>query len=148
MSQSRKTLTQYADELDQWVAQGWLTGHETFIDLQDMITLTDLIYQEAAGSQEVQAEILGIKGRFETVLASYLPPGSPGTILEALHTHPRRPSWHVAWHGAVLAQAPGGFLMSWTSGRHARLASASMAPTGVAHRSSSLANLEPYPRRA
>ena len=57
---------------------GVATGHETFIDLQDMITLTDLIYQEAAGSQEVQAEILGIKGRFETVLASYLPPACLG----------------------------------------------------------------------
>jgi hypothetical protein len=84
MAQSRKTLTQYADELEQWVAQGWLTGHETFVELQDMATLTDLMYQEAAGSREVQAEILGIKGRFQAVLASRLPPGSPGTILEAL----------------------------------------------------------------
>ena len=92
MAQQRKTLTQHADELEHWVAQGWLTGHETFIELQDMATLTDLIYQEAAGSQEVQAEILGIKGRFQAVLASRLPPGSPGTILEALtpvlDTHP------------------------------------------------------------
>ncbi len=84
MAHARKTLTQYADELEQWVAQGWLTGQETFIELQDMATLTDLIYQEAAGSREVQAEIFGIKGRFEAVLASRLPSGSPGTILEAL----------------------------------------------------------------
>ncbi len=92
MAQSRKTLTQYADELEQWAAQGWLTGQETFIELQDMATLTDLIYQEAAGSREVQAEIFGIKGRFAAVLASRLPPGTPGTILEALtptlDTHP------------------------------------------------------------
>ena len=58
MAHARKTLTQYADELEQWVAQGWLTGQETFIELQDMATLTDIIYQEAAGSREVQAEIL------------------------------------------------------------------------------------------
>jgi hypothetical protein len=49
-----------------------------------MATLTDLISQEAAGSREIQAEILGIKGRFAAVLASRQPPGSPGTILEAL----------------------------------------------------------------
>ena len=71
---------------------GWLTGQETFVELQDMATLTDLIDQEAAGSWEVQAEIFGIKGRFQAVLASRLPPGSPGTILEALtpilHAHP------------------------------------------------------------
>ena len=84
MAQSRKTLTQYADELEQWVAQGWLTGQETFIELQDMATLTDIIYQEAAGSREVQAEIFGITGRFQEVLASRLPPDAPGTILEAL----------------------------------------------------------------
>jgi hypothetical protein len=69
MAHARKTLTQYADELEQWVAQGWLTGQETFIELQDMATLTDLIYQEAAGSREVQAEIFGIKGRFQEVFA-------------------------------------------------------------------------------
>ncbi|HEY5867349.1 MAG TPA: hypothetical protein VI542_17640 [Candidatus Tectomicrobia bacterium] len=84
MAHARKTLTQYADELEQGVAQGWLTGHETFIELQDMATLTDLIYQEAAGSREIQAEIFGIKGRFAAVLASRQPPGSPGTILEVL----------------------------------------------------------------
>ena len=82
--QQRKTLTLYADELEHWVAQGWLTGHETFVELQNMATLTELIYQEVAGSREVQAEILGIKGGFQTALASRLPPGSPGAILEAL----------------------------------------------------------------
>ena len=84
MAHARKTLTQYADELEHWVAQGWLTGQETFIELQDMATLTELIYQEAASSWEVQAEMLGIKGRFQEVLASRLPPGNPRTILEAL----------------------------------------------------------------
>jgi hypothetical protein len=84
MAHARKTLTQYADELEQWVAQGWLTGQETCIELQDMATLTDIMYQEAAGSREVQAEIFGIKGRFEAVLASLLPLDAPGTILEAL----------------------------------------------------------------
>lgn len=39
MAHARKTLTQYADELEQWVAQGWLTGQETFIEIQDMATL-------------------------------------------------------------------------------------------------------------
>jgi hypothetical protein len=84
MSQSRKTLTQHATEIDQWIAQGWLTGHETFIELQDMATMTDLIYQEAARSADVQAEIFGIKGRFQAVLAPLMPRGAPRTILEAL----------------------------------------------------------------
>src|SRR5882672_8772859 len=84
MAHARKTLTPYPDELEQRVAQGWLTGQETCSELQDMATLTDLISQEAAGSREVQAEICGITGRFQEVLASRLPPGSPGTILEAL----------------------------------------------------------------
>jgi hypothetical protein len=84
MPQHRKTLTPYADEPKHWVAQGWLTGQETFIELQDMATLTDLIYQEAAGSREVQAEMLGIKGRFQAVLAPLRPRGVHGTILKAL----------------------------------------------------------------
>ena len=84
MSQSRKTLTQHATEIDQWIAQGWLTGHETFIELQDMATMTDLIYQEAARSADVQAEIFGIKGRFQAVLAPLMSRGSHCTILEAL----------------------------------------------------------------
>jgi hypothetical protein len=84
MPQHRKTLTQYADELEHWVAQGWLTGHETFVDLQDMAMLTDLIYQEAAGAREVQAEILGIKSRFAAVLAPLQPQRAPWTLLQAL----------------------------------------------------------------
>jgi hypothetical protein len=84
MAQRRKTLTQHAEEIEQWVAQGWLTGHETFIELQDMATMTDLIYQEAARSADVQAEIFGIKGRFQEVLAPLLPKGSQRPILEAL----------------------------------------------------------------
>jgi hypothetical protein len=84
MSPLRKTLTQHAAEIEQWIAQGWLTGHETFIELQDMATMTELIYQEAAGSADVQAEIFGIKGRFQEVLAPPMPRGSPLTILEAL----------------------------------------------------------------
>ena len=70
--------------LDHRVAKGWLTGQETCIGLQDKATLTELISQEAAGSQEGQGEMLGITGRFQEVLAGQLPPGSPGTILEAL----------------------------------------------------------------
>jgi len=57
MSPSRKTLTQRAEEIEQWIAQGWLTGQETFIELQDMATMTEIIYQEAARSADVQAEI-------------------------------------------------------------------------------------------
>ena len=84
MSQPRKTLTQHAEEIEQWVAQGWLTGHETFIELQDMAIMTDLIYQEAAQSADVQAEIFGIRGRFQEVLAPLMPRGSHITVLEAL----------------------------------------------------------------
>jgi hypothetical protein len=84
MSQPRKTLTQRAEEIEQWIAQGWLTGQETFIQLQDMALMTDLIYQEAARSVDVQAEILGIRGRFQEVLAPLMPQGSRRTILEAL----------------------------------------------------------------
>ena len=84
MAQSRKTLTQHAAEIEQWIAQGWLTGQETFIELQDMATMTDLIYQEAARSADVQAEIFGIKGRFQEVLAPLMPRGTHRTILEAL----------------------------------------------------------------
>ena len=84
MAQSRKTLTQHAAEIEQWIAQGWLTGHETFIELQDMATMTELIYQEAARSADVQAEILGIKGRFQEVLAPRMPKGVKMTLLEAL----------------------------------------------------------------
>jgi len=92
MSSSRKTLTQRAAEIEQWIAQGWLTGQETFIELQDMATMTDLIYQEAARSADVQAEILGIKGRFQEVLAPLMSSSAHRTILEALQpildTHP------------------------------------------------------------
>jgi hypothetical protein len=85
MSPPRKTLTQHAAEIEQWIAQGWLTGQETFIELQDMATMTDLIYQEAAGSVDVQAEIFGIKGRFQEVLAPLMPRGTSLTMLEALY---------------------------------------------------------------
>jgi hypothetical protein len=84
MSQPRKTLTQHAAEIEQWIAQGWLTGQETFIELQDMATITDLIYQEAARSADVQAEIFGIKGRFQEVLAPLMRRDAPLTMLEAL----------------------------------------------------------------
>ena len=47
--------------------------------------MTELIYQEAAGSADVQAEIIGIKGRFQEVLAPLMQRGSRLTILEALH---------------------------------------------------------------
>jgi hypothetical protein len=84
MSQTRKTLTQHAEEIEQWIAQGWLTGQETFIELQDMALMTDLIYQEATRSADVQAEILGIKGRFQEGLAPLMSKGTPRTLLEAL----------------------------------------------------------------
>jgi hypothetical protein len=100
MSPSRKTLTQRAAEIEQWIAQGWLTGQETFIELQDMAVMTDLIYQEAARSADVQAEILGIKGRFQQVLASLMPQGSQRTILEALQ--PILEAHPGMWPGMVL----------------------------------------------
>ena len=111
MPQPRKTLTQHAADIEQWVAQGWLTGHETFIELQDMATMTELIYQEAAGSADVQAEIFGIKGRFQEVLAPLMQRGSSLTILEALHP--------------VLEQHPGmwpGMALYWLRGHSARYA--------------------------
>ena len=92
MAHARKTLTQYADELEKWVAQGWLTGQKTSIEIQDMATRTDLIAQEAAGWSGIRTEILGIEGRFAAVLASHQHPGAPGTILEDPHTHPRSSS--------------------------------------------------------
>ena len=49
-----------------------------------MARLTDPMEQGPIGSPEVQVEMRGITGRFEAVLASCLPPGSPGTILGAL----------------------------------------------------------------
>jgi hypothetical protein len=84
MPQHRTTLTHYTDELEHWIAQGWLTGHETCIALQDMATLTDVIYQEAAGSREVQAEICGITGRLQEVVTPLRPRGAHGTLLQAL----------------------------------------------------------------
>lgn len=89
MSQQRKTLTQYADEIDQWIAQGWLTGQETWIQLQDMATMTELIHLEAERAMgyrrpDVQAEIFGIKGRFEEVLAPLMQGTTDLTILAAL----------------------------------------------------------------
>ena len=84
MPQPRKTLTQHAKEIEQWIARGWLTGQETFIELQDMATMTDLIYQEAARSADVQAEIFGIKGRFQEVLVPLMRNDALLTILAAL----------------------------------------------------------------
>jgi hypothetical protein len=109
MAQARKTLTQHAAEIEQWVAQGWLTGHETFIELQDMATMTDFIYQEAAGTADVQAEMFGIKGRFQEVLAPLMQRGAHLTILEALQpileAHPGMwPGMALYWlrrHAAV-----------------------------------------------
>jgi hypothetical protein len=49
MSQPRKTLTQHAAAIEQWVAKGWLTGRETFIELQDMAIMTDLITRKPHG---------------------------------------------------------------------------------------------------
>jgi hypothetical protein len=100
MSSSRKTLTQRAAEIEQWIAWGWLTGQETFIELQDMAIMTDLIYQEAARSADVQAEIFGIKGRFQEVLAPLMPGGTPRTILEALQ--PTLDAHPGMWPGMAL----------------------------------------------
>ena len=85
MAHARKTLTQYADELEQWVAQGWLTGQETFIELQDMATLHR---PDLSGSRRV-AGGPGGDTRDQRPLCRrcwprVLPPGAPGTILEAL----------------------------------------------------------------
>jgi hypothetical protein len=100
MSPSRKTLTQRAAEIEQWIAQGWLTGQETFIELQDMAMMTDLIYQEAAQSAHVQAEILGIKGRFQDMLAPLMPRGTQRTLLEALQ--PTLDAHPGMWPGMAL----------------------------------------------
>ena len=100
MSPSRKTLTQRAAEIEQWIAQGWLTGQETFIELQDMAMMTDLIYQEAAQSAHVQAEILGIKGRFQDMLAPLMPRGAQRTLLEALQ--PTLDAHPGMWPGMAL----------------------------------------------
>ena len=100
MSSSRKTLTQHAAEIEQWIAQGWLTGQETFIELQDMAIMTDLIYQEAARPADVQAEILGIKGRFQEVLTPLMPRGAPHTLLEALQ--PILDAYPGMWPGMAL----------------------------------------------
>ena len=93
MAHARKTLTQYADELEQWVAQGWLTGQETFIDLQDMATLTDIIYQEARpGRGRSRRRSLGSKAAFRRSWPRACRRAALGTILEALtptlETHP------------------------------------------------------------
>lgn len=89
MSQPRKTLRQYAADIDQWIAQGWLTGQETFIELQDMATMSELIALEAEHAlgyprRDVQAEILGIKGRFQKVLAPLLREAPDRPLLEVL----------------------------------------------------------------
>jgi hypothetical protein len=100
MSQTRKTLTQHAAEIEQWITQGWLTGQETFIELQDMAIMTDLIYQEATRPADVQAEILGIKGRFQGVLAPLMPRGTPHTLLETLQ--PTLDAHPGMWPGMAL----------------------------------------------
>ncbi len=84
MAHARKTRTPYADEREQWVAQGWLTGQETCLALHDMATRTDLMYREAAGSREAQAKRLGITGRLQEVLTPLEPRGAHRTILKAL----------------------------------------------------------------
>jgi len=62
--------------------------------------MTDLIYQEAARSADVQAEILGIKGRFQEVLAPLMPRGSQRTVLEALR--PALEAHPGMWPGMAL----------------------------------------------
>ena len=89
MTQHRKTLTHYAQDLEQWVARGWLTGQETGRDLQDMAQLSDIILVEAERRlgyprPDVQAEIFGIKGRFHEVLAPLLQGATDVPLLEVL----------------------------------------------------------------
>ena len=105
MSSSRKTLTQHAAEIEQWIAQGWLTGQETFIELQDMAIMTDLIYQEAARPCGCPGGDFGHQGRFQEVLTPLMPRGAPHTLLGP-PAHPGRLSRHVARDGAVLAETP------------------------------------------
>ena len=94
MAHARKTRTPYADGLEQWVAQGWLTGQETCLALHDMATRTDLMYREAAGSREAQAKLLGITGRLQEVLTPLQPRGAHRTKRKALtptlDAHPGR----------------------------------------------------------
>jgi len=89
MAQHRKTLTHYAQNLEQWVTQGWLSGQETGRDLQDMVQLSDIILVEAERHMgyprpEVQAEIFGIKGRFHEVLAPLMQGATDVPLLEVL----------------------------------------------------------------
>jgi hypothetical protein len=89
MVQPRKTLTHYAQDLAQWVAQGWLTGYETGKDLQDMAQLSEIILLEAerymgAPRPNVEAEIFGIKGRFHEVLAPLMQGATDMPLLAVL----------------------------------------------------------------
>jgi hypothetical protein len=89
MTQYRKTLTHYARDLEQWVAQGWLSGQETGRDLQDMAQLSDVILVETERRlgyprPNVQAEIFGIKGRFHEVLVPLLRDAPDAPLLEVL----------------------------------------------------------------
>src|SRR5215471_5311622 len=97
MVQPRKTLTHYAQDLAYWVAQGWLTGHETGKDLQDMAQVSEIILIEAERYMgyprpNVQAEILGIKGRFNEELAPLIQGTTDVPLLTVLQpildTHP------------------------------------------------------------
>ena len=117
----------YADALEQGVAQGWLTGQETCYRAPGQGRATDLLDQEAAGSREVQAEMFGITGRCAAVLASRLPPGGPGTILEALtpvlEAHPGMwPGMALYWLRRQAASSRGGLLATLSAGcaSHAR----------------------------
>jgi len=89
MGLPRKTLAHYAQDLDQWVAHGWLSGHETGKDLQDMAQLSEIILLEAerhrgAPRPNVQAEIFGIKGRFHEALAPLMHDAADVPLLDVL----------------------------------------------------------------
>src|SRR5881394_251273 len=97
MEAHRKTDTEPIDELQTFIRHGYLTGQETWEDLEDMNTLDDLIIEEAESAlgrsrANIEAEILGIKARFHMELAPLLAqaPGEP--LLEVLqpilHAHP------------------------------------------------------------
>ena len=89
MAQHRKTLTHYAQDLEQWVTQGWLTGRETGRDLQDMAQLSEVILVESERRlgytrANVQAEIFGIKGRFHEALAPLMQGATDVPLLQML----------------------------------------------------------------
>ena len=125
MAHARKTLTQYADELEQWVAQGWLTGQETFIDLQDMATLHR---PDLSGSRRIAGgpggDTSGSKAalprcwprgcRRAPLAPSWRPSPPPSTPILACG-----PAWRCIGSGARRPPNMVPVLEVWTQGVHA-----------------------------